>query len=137
MPHDLRLSSLFIGSLITAGGCSLVGVYTFKNRPLLVFTGFLLFVVGYKLSWYGTRLVRDTESLRGYISGGAGSFIAHIDQNFTNYLLVLMGLISTSYGATIFGQTVKHFSIYQGAISGFMCVIGYMLAHEGVNEVLI
>lgn len=128
--------SLFLGSIMAATGFTIAGISSFAEKPLLVFVGFSVFAAGYKVSWYGTKKFESQKDiLEAFLK--VRSFYTHLKTNFTNYTMILVGLALCSYGTTMFAQLVFSFSFGGAIISGIVCVSGYIIAHEGVNEVLI
>lgn len=128
---------LVIGILVTALGPAVVAHYSFRSNVWMVFNGFLLFTVGYKMSWYATHTIDNLEDLKNGLKRSRNNLADNIHQNLSNYLLMIAGILSASYGVTIFVSTIQSFSVQQGMLAGVFVFGGYVLSHEGVNKVLV
>ncbi|MFB6213225.1 MAG: hypothetical protein ABEJ07_01530 [Candidatus Nanohaloarchaea archaeon] len=135
--HSITAASLVLGSILAAAGFTLVGISSFAGEPLMAASGFLSFVLGYKISWYGTHTIRTMEELRNEMEGARNQFFGHVERNLGNYALITLGLGMAAHGTTLFAQVITRFQTPEAVLSGLLCTTGYMLAHEGVNEVLI
>lgn len=129
--------SLIVGTLLVSTGCTLAAYYGFRERFVPVYIAFTLFAAGYKVSWYGTREFHNFESIIATIKNIPDKGPQHVSEELENYILLAAGLASISYGFIVFTQNILNFSVESAVIAGFATFAGYMVAHEGVNEVLI
>jgi hypothetical protein len=133
-----ELGILALGALLVSAGGTLAGVYSFQNNYLLVFIGYVFFTAGYKISWYGTHSIRDPGELKDHLQNFGSSVSSHITGEFRNYSLIVLGLVFSTVGTVQFGEMVlNQFSPFGVAWAGVSCFGGYMVAHEGINEVLV
>jgi hypothetical protein len=133
-----ELGILILGALLVSAGGTLAGVYSFQGNYLLVFTGYMLFTTGYKISWHGTNSIRDMEELKYHLQNIGTTISSHITGEFRNYSLIVLGLVFSTVGTVQFGEMVlNQFSLFGVAWAGVSCFGGYMIAHEGINEVLV
>lgn len=131
----IKFSLLSIGSLLVATSFTLVGFYAFQGGLAEVVAGFLIFVVGYKTCWYGTHHKGGLEDLKAvFLKVSREGFHELFSKPF-NYLLILIGISSAGYGTMMFAEVVTSFSVQNAIISGAFTFGGYVIAHEGVNEV--
>ena len=136
--EGFEVGVLVLGAFLVSAGGTLAGVYSFQENYLLVFTGYVLFTTGYKISWYGTHSIRDMEELREHLQNFGTSISSHIAAEFRNYSLIVLGLVFSTFGTVQFGEMVlNQFSLFGVAWAGISCFGGYMTAHEGINEVLV
>jgi hypothetical protein len=110
MVETFRFSALFVGTVLTALGFTLVGINAFESRVFPVFAGYLSFVFGYKIQWYAVNRFQSFHQLRHYLDDSTG-FYLHFRENLRNYILIVSGLLLASGGTVLFTQTVISFSI--------------------------
>jgi hypothetical protein len=120
------------GTILVGLSGSLVGTFAFESNTIMVFLGFMVFVFGYKACGYGehhSERLKDTEQVT--------ESIELISQNFklSNIFLILVGVYLCSYGTVGFADIVKSPSVLKGIESGLASFGGYIIAHEGMNEV--
>lgn len=131
-----KLLAAVLSSLIGAAGFTLVGKNVFNGRVFLVATGFFVFIFSYKLMWYGTQ-----DSLKDLAGSSKGSlyidFIDHVNSELRNYGLIISGVLVSSLGTVYFGAAAQSFSVLTASSAGLLAFGGYMIAHEGVNNVLV
>lgn len=133
-----EIGVLVLGSLLISVGGTLAGVFTFQGKVLPVLIGYVFFVAGYKVSWYGTHTFESFEDLRGVFQGFKGVLFSHVRGDYHNYFLIVLGLLMCSYGSVQFGEMVLgQLDVLRVVSAGLICFGGYMVAHEGVNEVLV
>lgn len=136
MVDGFRFSALFVGTVLAALGFTLVGINAFESRVFPVFAGYLSIVFGYKIQWYVVNRFQSFHKIRHYLDDST-EFYLHFRENLRNYLFIVLGLLLASGGTVMFAQTVVSFSIVEALSSGLLCLSGYMIAHEGFNEVLL
>lgn len=126
---------LAAGSLMVGASGSVVGTYAFQGETLYVFLGYIIFVLAYKTCWYGVQHSGGLEGLRQLVKEGMQETVEFTRKKPWNYLLILAGLYLTSYGTVQFTTLVENPELVTGLKTGAACFGGYVLAHEGVNEV--
>jgi len=100
--------------------------------------GYILFTSGYKISWYGTHSITSLNELRNHLQNFGGTLVSHVREDMHNYFLIFLGLLLSSFGTVRFGSmVVNELRVFEVAWAGILCFGGYMVAHEGVNEVLV
>lgn len=129
--------SLAMGTLLVATGTTIAGHYAFKQQHIPVYLALVIFTTGYKVSWYGARRYHSFESIVTAVKKIKDTGPKHVAKELENYILLATGLASISYGFTSFTQNIVNFSFESVIIAGLAVFGGYMVAHEGVNEVLI
>lgn len=112
------------GSLVIAFGASIAGLYSFRGDVPIVMFGFLLFILGYRLSQVGLRgmLEQDLTDRNGLSSASRG-------------VLLIVGWIGIAVGVTRFSQTILSPSVSNAVFSGVSSIGGYMCAHVGINGI--
>lgn len=123
------------GSLMVGASGSVVGTYAFQGNTLYVFLGYIIFVLAYKTCWYGVHHSGGLEGLRQLLKTGLQETVEFTREKPWNYLMILGGLYLASYGTVQFSQLVENPELITGLKTGLACFLGYILAHEGVNEV--
>lgn len=126
---------LALGTLVSASGFTLVGLYTVQGNFLLVALGFFLFVIGYKLCWFAAHDISTLSELSDAINSVLVPENRVRELKF--HILTVTGVIMVSYGATEFAQIIVADGQMNPAVAGFIVFTGYMIAHEGVNRVLV
>lgn len=131
----IKWKLLILGSLQVSLGASLVGVYAIEGFTPGVLFGYLIFVSGYKISWFSVHEISKLEQILeiGYETFFEGDKLG----NLWHLLLMLIGVSMTSYGTTLFAQIVLGDIGTSVFIAGIITFGGYMVAHEGVNGVLV
>ena len=114
---------------------TLVGKYAFAENILYVFLGYSVFVVGYKTCWYGVYQDGGIKEITEVLEDSLQEVLKHLREEPLNYFLICAGVFSASYGTVLFAQVVKNPALVNGLIAGATCFGGYIVAHEGVNEV--
>ena len=114
---------------------TLVGKYAFAENILYVFLGYSVFVVGYKACWYGVYQDSGIKEMTEVLEDSLQEVLKHLREEPLNYFLIGAGVFSASYGTVLFAQVVKNPDLVNGLIAGATCFGGYIVAHEGVNEV--
>lgn len=95
----------------------------------------MLFVTGYKVCWYGKHHKGGINDLKDVMVEVYRENFREVFSKPFNYLLILIGVTSSSYGTLLFAEIITSFSLNQAVLSGIFAFGGYVLAHEGVNEV--
>lgn len=131
----LKYLLLSIGSLLVATSFTLVGKYAFMENILYVFLGYSIFVIGYKACWYGVYQDSGIKEMKEILEDSSQEVLKHLSEEPLNYLLIGAGVYSASYGTVVFAQVVRSPDLVNGLIAGVTCFGGYIVAHEGVNEV--
>lgn len=126
---------LATGSVLVGLSGATVGKYAFEGKTLHVFTGYIIFVIAYKTCWYAVRHKKDSKDLKNLLTSLAQEIKVFGKVKPLNYLLVITGLYLASYGTVEFARLVENTQIITGLRTGIACFTGYILAHEGVNEV--
>lgn len=122
-----RLSShlpTIMGSVVIALGASIAGLYSFRGDTPIVMFGFLLFILGYRLSQVGIAGILRLEATDG---NGLSSV--------SRGILLIVGWIGIAFGVTLFSQTILSPSVSNAVFSGVSSIGGYMCAHVGINGV--
>ncbi len=95
--------------------------------------GFGLFFVGYRLSQKG--IYRDREK------GFQSSFLpdAFISNPFkaARGIFTILGVFGLGLGLILFAETIITQEPLLGFLSGFVCIVGYLFGHLGLNGMLI
>lgn len=126
---------LVIGSCIVVFGGALTAVNAFDRRYPLVFLGFLLFTVGYRLMQYGVHerpkssTSTDNVTDRGHDGG--------IVEDVLDYGLAVAGIAVAAYGGMVGAQTALDPNVTGMVLSGALIVLGYVIGHIGVNDAYI
>lgn len=120
-----------VGSLVIATGSTLAGLYAFEGNVPVVMFGFLVFIVGYRLSQVGTHAGGDGV-LRGAVLRVRASATP---ESFVRGALLFVGWLCIALGVTRFSQTILDPSLSNAALSGVSSIGGYMAAHVGINGV--
>ena len=132
---SIKFSLLSIGSLLVAASFTWVGLYAFQKVLPGVVTGFLLFVAGYKICWYGAHHEGSLNDLKAVVLEVSRESFNELFSKPSNYILILIGVTCASYGTLLFAEIIISFKFPQAILSGIFSSLGYVLAHEGVNEV--
>lgn len=122
-----RLRSHFqtiLGSVVIALGASIAGLYSFRGDVPIVMFGFLLFILGYRLSQVGI-----TEMFGQNVTDGNGL------SSVSRGIFLIVGWIGIAFGVTLFSQTILSPSVSNAVLSGVSSIGGYMCAHVGINGV--
>jgi hypothetical protein len=131
----LKYGLLTLGSLLVATSFTLVGRYAFQGSVFNVFAGYLVFVAGYKACWYGVHQEGGFDKLRAALTEGFQESLDFVETNPVNYILIAVGVYSAAFGTVAFTVMIENPSIHQAILSGATSFGGYVMAHEGVNEV--
>lgn len=136
--ENIEVASLVLGTLIISAGWTITGVSAFDGNVPAVILGYMLFIAGYKLSWYGTHSVNNLRQLKQFLNTLKPTLTKHIRRDWDNYILISIGLIFVGYGTTIFAEIITgELIVFKTVLAGILCFGGYMVSHEGVNEVLV
>jgi hypothetical protein len=126
---------LAAGSLIVAASFTAVGIHAPRGNFNMVFLGYLLFVWGYKTCWYGVNMElsvdRSIDAVRSKLRHAA----RHVVSDLWNYGMILLGLYLASYGTVEFAELIAEPGVEKVVVAGVSSLTGYILTHEGVNEV--
>ncbi|QGA80949.1 hypothetical protein [Candidatus Nanohalobium constans] len=138
MDEDSLISdvSLVLGIIVTSSGLALVASSAFDAAVFRVFFGFVLVSVGYKVSWLGAHRFESFEDISektGSLKGSSG----YLKDGFRNLVLIFVGLMMCAEGTVLFAELVISFDLVLAFLSGFACFTGYLVAHQGINEVAI
>lgn len=131
----IKYGLLSVGSMLVAVSFTLVGKYAFEGDIHRVFLGYLVFVAGYKSCWYGVHLRGGFERFRSVLIKTIREAIKYAKSNPLNYLLIFVGVYSAAYGTVAFSGAVQDPTVGKIVIAGVAAFGGYIMAHEGVNEV--
>jgi hypothetical protein len=131
----LKYFLLTAGSLLVALSFTLVGKYAFEGEILYVVLGYSIFVLGYKSCWYGVYQDDGLDELRELLSDGFEEGFQVLKEKPLNYVLIAAGVYSAAYGTILFAQLVENPSVSTMLFAGVASFGGYIMAHEGVNEV--
>jgi hypothetical protein len=126
---------LAAGSLIVAASFTAVGIHAPRGNFNMVFLGYLLFVWGYKTCWYGVNMELSVDRSIDAVKSRLQHAARHVANDLWNYTMILLGLYLASYGTVAFAELISNPSIQKVIVAGFTSLTGYILAHEGVNEV--
>lgn len=109
--------------------------YAFLKRDIAVMIGYVLFLAGYKICWYGVHHDGGIEDLVHMPESSLVKAVEFLKTESWKYLTIIAGLYLASYGTIEFFEFVSQPSIQTGIKTGLVGFTGYILAHEGVNEV--
>ncbi len=124
---------LAAGSLMVALSGTLVGKYAFESNVAGVFLGYTLFVVAYKTCWYGAQQEGNiSDTIKGVREFSGRNLL---EEKPWRYLMILLGVYLAAHGTTEFAGVVAEPEVLDGIEAGISTFGGYILAHEGVNEV--
>lgn len=126
---------LAAGSLLVGLSGAIVGTSAFSQQTIQVFLGYSLFVVAYKTCWYGVHQEGGLEGVIQLLEKGVKESIDSMKDKPWNYLMIILGVYLCSYGTVEFTRLVENPEIVTGLKTGIACFTGYIIAHEGVNEV--
>lgn len=126
---------LTIGSLIVATSFTTVGIHAPQGNFNMVFLGYLLFVWGYKTCWYGVNMELSVDRSIDAVIAKLRHAARHVANDVWNYTVILLGLYLASYGTVAFAELIADPGLEKVVVAGFTSLSGYILAHEGVNEV--
>lgn len=122
-----------IGAHVVAVGGALAVLGAFQGRFLSTYAGIVLFIFGYKLSWYGVHR-DDPERLKAQIDrmNDAGATpVAREVAMFT------AGGLSIAVGIYMFARAVQGVQPLLGYIAGAVSLGGYIIAHKQLNKSLV
>ncbi|MDY6769761.1 MAG: hypothetical protein SVU88_02190 [Candidatus Nanohaloarchaea archaeon] len=123
-------AELLLGSavLITGLGLSALAAYT-ESFPG-VFTGFALFLAGYKLSQVAVRDTPDTPLRRTVSDLVAGA-------EPVDLLMTVVGIGAIAYGFTVLFRAYGRTDVVMAGVAAATMFAGYTAAHYGVNKTLV
>lgn len=134
MDEEVNHVLLGIGSVLVALSGTIVGIYAFKDALIEVIFGYMVFVLGYKTCWYAVNKKIEGSNLFNSIN-----FESKLDQIKSiepwKYLLIVIGVYLAAHGTVEFGAFVSEPKLLNGVEAGLSTFAGYIIAHEGVNEV--
>jgi hypothetical protein len=134
--RETVLNAFFLvaGSLIITLGAGLVAIYAFRESTLVVYAGFLLFIFGYKFTWYGYHRVEEMQEVHENIRYMLREVLFPL---LKKYGSVAGGGLGMAYGTVLFARTIVKFDPAMAVLAGLFCFGGYMLAHNEVNKVVV
>ncbi|MFB6167100.1 MAG: hypothetical protein ABEJ62_02460 [Candidatus Nanohaloarchaea archaeon] len=126
----LNTAELILGAIVLSAGLATAAISAYRENFPGVFLGFLVFVVGYKVSQYGVRIsensgIRDTVS--DMVEGA----------RFIDLLMAVTGIGSIAYGFTTLFQSLQNASLLQAFLASTLMFAGYVLTHYAVNRTLV
>lgn len=133
--ETLKYGLLALGSLLVATSFTLVGRYAFEGNVTRVFLGYLVFVAGYKACWYGVHQEGGLGKLRESLDEGLRESLDFVKTDPLNYVLIAVGVYSAAFGSVTFARLVEEPTVHTTLLAGATSFGGYVMAHEGVNEV--
>ncbi|MDY6769121.1 MAG: hypothetical protein SVW02_03390 [Candidatus Nanohaloarchaea archaeon] len=128
---------LAVGTVLIAGGGTISVLASFRNRFLPVYGGILLFIAGYKLSWYGVHPVERRRQQRRILEHLRTGLKGEVEALLRETVLLLTGGFLASIGIFVFARTVRSPGILKVVAAGTIGFAGYMLAHEELNDALV
>ena len=133
MGRNEKYSWILAGSLVVAAGFTLVGHFAFKGNVLMVSAGYALFVLGYKACWLGSHF-REVEGLQEFASG-LGFLREIVYEPRAGWLMAVGGVFAVAFGSIKFAEASTTFETASLLYGGVFVYGGYVVAHEGVNQV--
>lgn len=131
----IKYGLLSLGSLLVALSFTAAGKYAVIGRTDYVVLAYLTFVAGYKTCWYGVHQEGSLARLHEALAESFYEGVRYLRRDPLDYLLIALGVYSAAFGTVAFVQLIQSPSISKGLIAGVTGFGGYVLAHEGVNEV--
>lgn len=131
----LKLLGLISGSLILSLGLALAAIAAFQERFLGVFAGFILFVVGYKLSQVAVRETKRS-SLEYMVVRNVVRDIVR-DASMIDLLMAVIGTGTIAYGFTLLIRSVEATDLLLAVVATTIMFAGYAAAHYAVNKTLV
>lgn len=131
----LKLLGLMAGSLVLAIGLALAAIAAFRESFLGVFTGFALFVVGYKLSQVAVRETHRTPIQYMVVRDVVRDIIR--DASLIDLFMAVIGTGTIAYGFTLLVQSVETTQLPLAVAATLIMFTGYAAAHYAVNKTLV
>ncbi|MFB6294372.1 MAG: hypothetical protein ABEI97_01300 [Candidatus Nanohaloarchaea archaeon] len=124
---------LAAGGHVVAIGGALAVLDAFQGRFLSTYAGIVLFIFGYKLSWYG--LHRDhPEQLKTQIERMSDTGATPVVQEVVMFTIGGFGIAAGIY---LFAMAVRGTLPLIGYLAGAVSFGGYIIAHKQLNKAVI
>lgn len=131
----LQLLGLMAGSLILAIGLALAAIAAFQEWFIGVFTGFILFVVGYKLSQIAVQET-DRTPIQYMVMRDIVRDILR-DASLIDLFMAVIGTGTIAYGFTLLIQSVEATRLSLAVAATAIMFAGYTAAHYAINKTLV
>ncbi|MDY6774380.1 MAG: hypothetical protein SVS85_04220, partial [Candidatus Nanohaloarchaea archaeon] len=118
---------LVSGSLILVTGLGISAVAANQESFPGVFLGFMLFVVGYRISQFAAEESGETRLQDTVSDMVRGARLVHL-------LMTLVGIGGIGYGFILLFQSLGSRDLVTAAVGSGTMFLGYMAAHYGVNR---
>lgn len=126
----LDAAELLLGSVVLVAGLGLSALAANVQSFPGVFLGFILFVVGYRLSQVAVR-ESDESELQGAVSDIVeGAEIAEL-------FMTVVGVGTIAYGFTLLFTSFNRADLLLTAAASALLFTGYVTAHYGINKTLV
>lgn len=133
LSEDFDHFVLGLGSVLVALSGTIVGINAFNDGLVGVILGYIVFVIGYESCWHAVN------SEINYGLSQFNDFSSKLDKIKTvepwKYFLIITGVYLAAHGTVEFGAFVSRPELLTGVEAGLSTFAGYVIAHEGVNEV--
>lgn len=126
----LEALGVVLGSGILIAGLGISGIAANVESFPGVFAGFVLFVLGYKLSQISVRDTTDTE-IKALFSDITGSAV------MIDLFMTVVGAGAIAYGVVLLFTALRRADIVLAAIASGLMFAGYVTAHYAVNNTVV
>lgn len=126
----LETLELILGSVVLVLGLGISAISASQRSFPGVFTGFVLFVAGYKFSQFVARESEETEVQETVDDVVEGS-------RLIDFLATLIGVGTIGYGFILLFESVKEVNFMIAAAASGVMFVGYVMAHYGVNNTVV
>lgn len=121
---------LVIGTVVLCLGLGLSALSAAERSFIGVFSGFVLFILGYKLSQISVRTTTRSP-LRDVVRDIVASAAA------VDTLVVTVGAGTITYGFVLLFQSIETADIARAVGASVLMFVGYSMAHYAVNKTLV
>ncbi|MFB6294370.1 MAG: hypothetical protein ABEI97_01290 [Candidatus Nanohaloarchaea archaeon] len=136
-PTGRELFWLATGTVLVSTGGTLAVLHSFTSSFIPVMGGIFLFILGYKVSWYGSKpdtFRRDRKLLLERIND---DYRDERNRLLKETVHLVAGAAMISYGVYLFGQTVQTPTLLTAAQAGIASFGGYIIAHTELNNAVL
>lgn len=135
MTSDAFYDAFWLGSgtIIIGLGAASSALGAFRGDFVSTYAGILLFIFGYKLSWYGVhrdhqdRLQQQIERLGDPTVGDLAMQVS----------MFVIGGLGIALGLYLFARTSTGGGSLTGITAGIVSILGYVIAHRQLNASLV
>ncbi len=123
-------AELVAGTVILSAGLGLSALSASERSFIGVFLGFILFILGYKLSQISVRSGHRPpfrETVRDILAQAWA----------VDVLMVIVGSGTITYGFVMLFGSIETANIFRATLAALLMFLGYAMAHYAVNKTVV